>query len=163
MGRYAISRRQLLRLAALIPAGAIIAACSKGEDEMAEAPGRRTTDAGMVLGDEREEVPEEPTPTATTPPTATPEPFILPAGEEQRLLMAGTPYETPYYVYGTGVLGPILVVLGGVHGNEPGGWLAAERIVEAMRPQAGGLLVVPRANRQAIDLFQRTTEELGDL
>jgi hypothetical protein len=77
--------------------------------------------------------------------------------------MTGTPYESPFYVYGTGVLGPILVVLGGVHGNEPGGWLAAERIVEELRPATGGLLIVPRANRQAVDLFERTTDELGDL
>ena len=44
--------------------------------------------------------------------------------------MAGTPYETPLYIFGSGQPGEIITVLGGVHGNEPGGWLAAERIVE---------------------------------
>jgi hypothetical protein len=77
--------------------------------------------------------------------------------------MTGTPQETPLYVFGTGRLGPIVVALGGVHGNEPGGWLAAERIVEDVRPQTGALLVIPRANRQATNLFARTTDELGDL
>jgi hypothetical protein len=77
--------------------------------------------------------------------------------------MTGTPHETPLYVFGTGQLGPILMALGGVHGNEPGGWLAAERIVEDVRPQTGALLVIPRANRQATSLFARTTDDLGDL
>jgi hypothetical protein len=100
---------------------------------------------------------------ASAPPTATPEPFIVGFGEEQRLLMAGTPQETPYYVFGSGRLGPIVVALGGVHGNEPGGWMAAERLVDEVRPANGALIVVPRANKQAIALFQRTTDELGDL
>jgi hypothetical protein len=77
--------------------------------------------------------------------------------------MGGTPHEAQLYVYGTGVHGPIVAVLGGVHGNEPGGWLGAERAVERVRPATGALLVVPRANRVAIPLFARTTPELGDL
>jgi len=117
--------------------------------------------AGVAVTSPEPGAPATSLPAAT--PTATPEPFVLAAGEEQRMLMAGTPYETPYYVYGTGVLGPIVTVLGGVHGNEPGGWLAAERLVAQVRPNIGGLLVVPQANRQAIALFERTTDELGDL
>lgn len=54
------------------------------------------------------------------------------------------------------------MVLGGVHGNEPGGWLAAEQIA-AWEPTAGGLIVVPQANRIAAANFVRTTDELGDL
>lgn len=162
MARYAISRRQLLRLAALLPVGAIVAACSSrdGDDEVTE-PERRVGSAGIAIDGGTPDVAATPMPTPTA--TATPEPFILAAGEHQRLLMEGTPYETPYLVSGTGLLGPIVVVLGGVHGNEPGGWLAAERLVEQVRPDTGGLLVVPRANRQAVELFERTTDELGDL
>lgn len=77
--------------------------------------------------------------------------------------MAGTRYETPLYVFGTGRLGPIALALGGVHGNEPGGWLAAERIVSRLRPDTGALLVIPRANRVATEVFERTTPEIGDL
>lgn len=54
------------------------------------------------------------------------------------------------------------MVLGGVHGNEPGGWLAADEIA-TWEPAAGSLLVVPRANVQAIASFVRTFEEIGDL
>jgi len=55
-----------------------------------------------------------------------------------------------------------VMVLGGVHGNEPGGWTAAE-IVAAWEPSAGDLIVVPRANITAIASFVRTWEEIGDL
>lgn len=53
-------------------------------------------------------------------------------------------------------------MLGGVHGNEPGGWGAADPMVE-WQPVAGSLIVLPRANRLAIDAFDRTLPELGDL
>ncbi len=76
--------------------------------------------------------------------------------------MAGTEWETPLVVTHSGVEGPTLLVLGGVHGNEPGGWFAADGIA-GWEPARGSLLVAPRANVVAIGLFQRTTEALGDL
>jgi hypothetical protein len=164
MARYVVSRRKLLHLAAMLPVGAIVAACSSSDDDGDESAAGRTQVEASDGSTASESPVEAPATATTTPlPTATPEPFIVPAGEQQLMLMPGTPYETPYYVYGTGTLGPILTVLGGVHGNEPGGWLAAERLVDQVRPTTGALLVVPRANRLAIDLFARTTDELGDL
>ncbi len=77
--------------------------------------------------------------------------------------MSDTRYETPLYVFGSGRPGRIILALGGVHGNEPAGWLAAERIVDRVRPENGALLVIPRANRVADSLFERTTPELADL
>ena len=77
--------------------------------------------------------------------------------------MADTPQETPLYIFASGQPGPVLLTLGGVHGNEPGGWLAAERIVGQVRLASGALLVVPRANVLAVQSFVRTTPELGDL
>jgi predicted deacylase len=41
------------------------------------------------------------------------------------------------------------MVLGGVHGNEPGGWFAAETVADWV-PASGELLVLPRANITAI-------------
>ncbi len=148
-----LSRRQLLsrslRLAGALPAGAILAACGGGDgDEVAPV----ATAAGTSTS------PRRPTPTAT------PLPPIIAAGEERRLLLAGSDYETPLYVFGSGQPGAVLMVLGGVHGNEPGGWQAAEGLVTAApRPASGGLIVVPRANRLATESFVRTTEALGDL
>jgi len=139
--RDGLSRRRLLRLAALAPLGALLAACG----------GSR---AAPRAGDEAE----------SPPPTSAPEPpFVVAAGEQERLLMQASPYETPLYVFGSGLPGPVLAVLGGVHGNEPGGWMAAERVQKQLRPAAGALLVLPRANRLAVRDFVRTTDELGDL
>jgi len=132
-----LSRRRLLGLAAALPAYALLAACGDAAETARE---------------------EQPAPTPTPEP-----PFVVAAGEEERLLMAGTPYETPIWIHGSGLPGKVLMVLGGVHGNEPGGWLAAQRLQESLRPAAGAVLVLPRANRLAINDFVRTTEELGDL
>lgn len=141
-----LSRRHLLLGLAAMP-GIAHLACSGGgsgsDDALFSSSGNQA--AG-------------PAPTATLQP-----PFILPAGESQVLMMAGTPYETPLHVFGTGIAGEIVMVLGGVHGNEPGGWLAAEEIAARVRPAAGGLLVIPRANRVATNLFERTTDAMGDL
>lgn len=79
-----------------------------------------------------------------------------------RALLAGTASETELVVAHSGVAGPVLMVLGGVHGNEPGGWLAADE-VGTWRPAAGSLVVLARANTQAIGGFVRTYEEIGDL
>ncbi len=153
-----ISRRRLIASLPLFPIGLGLAiAC--GDDD-GEAKSATLND---TLAPTRTAVPNVP-PTATSVPTATPEPpFVVPLGEERRLLMAGTAYKTPLFIFGSGKPGNVLVFLGGVHGNEPGGWLAAERIVDQLRPTTGAILVVPRANRLATELFVRTTDEMGDL
>jgi len=60
--------------------------------------------------------------------------------------LAGTAGETPvYFLFGARPGGTILV-LGGTHGDEPAGYLAAVVLVEQVRVQAGRLIVIPRAN-----------------
>ena len=76
--------------------------------------------------------------------------------------MPGTPWQTPLSVRSSGIRGPVVMILGGVHGNEPGGWTAAETVA-AWEPSAGELLVVPRANITAISSYVRTWDEIGDL
>ena len=68
----------------------------------------------------------------------------------------------PLVITHSGVEGARVMVLGGVHGNEPGGWLAAEEIA-GWEPSTGSLLVVPRANVLATRALVRTLPELGDL
>ena len=105
----------------------------------------------------------EPSATATaTPQPPTPTPAPRPRGTEERLLLAGTPHETPLMIHHSGVQGPAAIVLGGVHGNEPGGWLAADELAN-WQPAAGTLIVLPRANVTALNAFVRTFEEIGDL
>ena len=155
------SRRDVLRLAAGGGAAVLLAACGlDGGDAPAAEP-----------GDEAAAIPAGPTPVtpeggaAAAAPAAeavaAPRP-VPEAGREQVALMAGSEWETPFLAAHSGVAGPTLLVLGGVHGNEPGGWLAADGVAE-WTPQRGSLLVVPRANVVAIGLLERTTEELGDL
>ncbi|MPZ49470.1 MAG: hypothetical protein GEU75_09270 [Dehalococcoidia bacterium] len=140
-----LSRRRFLAGLAALPF-AIQAACS-GDD----APGA-VTDAPVA-----KDVASE---ARAAPP---PPPFVVPEGEERRTLMAGTPQETDLYIFGSGKPGNVLMVLGGVHGNEPGGWFGAERLLDSLRPATGAFLVVPYANRLATRDFVRTTPELGDL
>jgi hypothetical protein len=144
----------LIQLAGLAPLGALLAACGgedqPEDDDTAAAPAGAAESAATLA----------PRPTVT--PTPEP-PFLVVEGEQQRLLMAGTPQETPLHIFGSGREGPIIAILGGVHGNEPGGWMAAEQVRDMLRPQTGALLVVPHANKLALQQFVRTTDELGDL
>ena len=143
-GPARLSRRRLLQLAGGVPFGALLAACGGSP--------------GSTLLSAPEPAPAEPTHTPTPEP-----PFIVAAGEQRRLLMAGTAQETELFIFGSGQPGPVLAVLGGVHGNEPAGWLAAEELRDEFRPAAGAFLIVPRANILATQQFVRTTDELGDL
>jgi hypothetical protein len=88
--------------------------------------------------------------------------------EEQRrhtqALMTGTPSETGLHVIDSGRPGANVLVLAGVHGNEPGTWQAAEAVLAGdLRPRFGKVLIVPRANAIAVAAGVRSTPELGDL
>ncbi len=66
------------------------------------------------------------------------------------VLMAGTPYETPYYVKtGETQLGPKVFIIGGCHGNEPAGYLAARELANWSITN-GTLIVLPEAHKEAI-------------
>src|SRR6185503_12625442 len=96
-----LSRRRLLMGLAALP-GVAGFACSGSDDE----PSVFEQIAGAT------EAEKPPSPTATPEP-----PFIVAAGETRRMMMVGTPYETPLHIFGTGIQGEIMMVLGGVHGN----------------------------------------------
>jgi hypothetical protein len=151
------SRRRFLALAASgAGAGALAIACGREEDEPAAAP------TGVRIAPALEPAPAAPTAAPPLPtPTPAPRP-VPPAGLFERPLLPGTPWETTAVLRHSGVRGPTVLVLGGVHGNEPGGWLAAETLADVELTR-GSLIVVPRANIVATRLLQRTTEELGDL
>ena len=151
MSRPAYSRRQFLGLAVAGTASAALLACSAERatpgdaSETPSSSGERTDAPG----------------TASATVTSTPRP-VPPAGREQRVLLEGTPWATSLFLVHSGHPGPRVMVLGGVHGNEPGGWLAAEEL-PGWPLRAGSLLVVPRANVLAINALERTLPELGDL
>lgn len=101
--------------------------------------------------------PAQPSPPASPIPDSVPE-----HSRTERLLLPDTASATSLFITFSGKPGPVLMVLGGVHGNEPGGWLAAGEIA-TWEPAAGGLIVLPLANRVAAADFVRTTDALGDL
>ena len=65
-----------------------------------------------------------------------------------------TSYELNIYkIYGKQP-GKTLMLIGGIQGNEPGGFLSADLYAD-MRLEKGNLIVVPRANFNSIILNQR--------
>jgi len=63
-----------------------------------------------------------------------------------------------YRIYGRAP-GRTLLIIGGIHGNEPGGYLAASHYVDLSLKQ-GNLIVVPRANLESI--LKNTRGHSGD-
>ncbi|PAY15751.1 hypothetical protein CKO51_30295 [Rhodopirellula sp. SM50] len=61
-------------------------------------------------------------------------------------LGTGTTWETPWYVIDSGHEGPTVLITGGVHGNEPAGFRAAEQI-RHWPLRRGKLVVMPQINR----------------
>jgi hypothetical protein len=148
--RYA--RRRALRLAGAAAGGALgtafLAAC--GGSPAASEPTAAAT-----------AVPTATPPPPTPSPTPTPRP-VPPAGRIERTLLPDTDWATPAVLTHSGIEGPRVVVLGGVHGNEPGGWIAAQEIA-GWTVRTGSLVVVPQANIVADRALERTLPELGDL
>ena len=64
--------------------------------------------------------------------------------------LAGTPGDTTVYVLRGPVPGGTVLVLGGTHGNEIAGSVAAVVLVERARVTRGRLIVIPNANNSAV-------------
>jgi predicted deacylase len=90
---------------------------------------------------------------------------VLASGEaatEKFTLQAGTPWETTGYIVDSGKTGPVALVLGGVHGNEPAGAAAAEQVC-GFSPVKGKIVVVPRVNPLGLSDNVRYLSEIGDM
>ena len=77
---------------------------------------------------------------------------LLPAADAKRtakLIAGGTRWATPCYIQDSGVPGPTVLIVGGVHGNEPAGTYAADA-VRHWPITRGKLIVLPRANVPAL-------------
>ena len=144
-----LSRRQALRLMGAGALGAALVACGAAR----RSPSAPSPSTERALEAERV--------SPSLPPAPTPRP-VPPRGRSERALLPGTEWATPLVLTHSGAEGPRVMVLGGVHGNEPGGWLAAEEIA-TWEPETGSLLVIPRANLLATHALERTLPELGDL
>lgn len=83
-------------------------------------------------------------------------------GHKIKSLLPGTSLETKLYTYITGESGPTILVVGGVHGNEPAGYIAAGGIVN-WTVDSGTLLVIPEANVYGVEHGTRRTGQNYDL
>tara|TARA_B100001115_G_scaffold152462_1_gene122515 strand:+ start:866 stop:2362 length:1497 start_codon:yes stop_codon:yes gene_type:complete len=72
------------------------------------------------------------------------------AAEHGGLLLKGTPRETSWLVLESGKPGPVVLIVGGMHGNEPAGSRAAGQIMH-WPIKRGKLVVLPRANATGLD------------
>jgi predicted deacylase len=63
----------------------------------------------------------------------------------------------------SGLPGPRVVVVGGIHGDEPSGARAAQALAEGPRPLRGVLMVLPEANPGALAARTRTAPGQPDL
>ena len=90
---------------------------------------------------------------------------ILPVGDaaaERFTLQAGTQWETYGCIADSGLPGPTVLILGGVHGNEPAGAAAAEKAC-SFSPILGKIVVVPRVNPLGLKDQVRYLPEIGDM
>lgn len=68
----------------------------------------------------------------------------------------GTAWETEFYIADSGKSGSTVLIVGGMHGNEPAGSRAAEQI-RHWPIVSGKLIVIPRANVLALEANRRLT------
>ncbi len=77
-----------------------------------------------------------------------------------RPVCEGSIWETRYYVIDSNESGPVVMIVGGVHGNEPAGSRAAEQI-RHWEITKGKLIVLPRANDPALKKESRLMPDLS--
>lgn len=65
--------------------------------------------------------------------------------------LRGTPGDTRVYILDSGIPGGTAAILGGTHGNEISGVMAATVLVERAVPTKGRLIVIPHANNANVD------------
>ncbi len=87
---------------------------------------------------------------------------IFDSTRSERLLMPGTAWETTLYIIESPREGPTVMITGGIHGDEPAGYLAADGIA-SWAIDSGTLVVLPRANIPAILENSRNAPGIGDL
>lgn len=77
-------------------------------------------------------------------------------------IRSGTDQETTVFVTSASESGPTVMVVGGVHGNENGGYTAAERVAQ-WDIARGTLVTIPKANAAAVEEDSRIADGGVDL
>ena len=76
--------------------------------------------------------------------------------------------ELNYYIYDSKLPGPIIMIIGGTHGNEPAGTVAIKKLIENLNAnkikiKRGKLILVPEVNYCGLKLGIRFILGIGDL
>jgi predicted deacylase len=80
------------------------------------------------------------------------------AAASSTTLAPGTKYATTMYIIETGKPGPVVLLTGGIHGNEPAGYEAAAQL-KNLKITKGTLIVIPRVNQAAIQVEKRAAAD----
>lgn len=71
-------------------------------------------------------------------------------------LLEGTEQATPLYLISSGEPGPTGLIIGGMHGDEEAGYLTAERLAHRLDIDRGRLLIIPKADKVAVERGTRS-------
>ena len=82
------------------------------------------------------------------------------ARQEHAVYFRDTPYELNVYKIRGRKDGPTMMIIGGIQGDEPGGFLSADLYID-LALKTGNLIIVPRANFNSIIKFNRGSN--GDM
>ncbi|MGR6836056.1 M99 family carboxypeptidase catalytic domain-containing protein [Syntrophomonas erecta] len=81
---------------------------------------------------------------------------------QQKVVAAGSQYATELYIIDSGKPGPVVMIVGGVHGDETAGYKTAHK-VKNYSIKKGKLLVIPEANKRAVAINKRYVPGEGNL
>jgi predicted deacylase len=147
-------RRSLARAAAEvlgIPAFLVVL-CRRQESAIRADRGARIVDGLLTVLNVGGPVYPEPVP----PP--------LPAGVSREWIATDTRHLTPLYRVDSGQPGPVIFIAGGLRGNETWSSTATlQFLTRGWRPRRGSLVLLPEANRLALDLGLAAAPGEGDL
>lgn len=82
------------------------------------------------------------------------------AASVYNIATSSSTFKTQVYVYNSGVAGPTVMIVGGVHGNETAGYKAAGIVANGLsgeyKIKKGRLIVLPQAHKPAVAIGSRT-------
>ncbi|NLB53260.1 MAG: hypothetical protein GX808_10065 [Syntrophomonadaceae bacterium] len=84
------------------------------------------------------------------------------ASQTKKVLASSKVSATELYIIDSGKPGPVVMIVGGIHGNEIAGYRAASKFTNA-KIKKGKLLVLPQANKRAVAISRRTASRGSDL
>ena len=91
---------------------------------------------------------------------ADPAAFVSGKDRQHLVYLAGTPQEIDVYKIFGRLEGPTVMIMGGIQGDEPGGYLSADLYAD-LALRRGNLIVVPRANFKSVVMSHRGPD--GDM